>query len=343
MARLTELYIATRTRNVEDAGTEDAPTLLVSRGAQDLFLVPLEGDVDGLGTGRAAVFRIDVADQALDSEDLVLRLLAGGEDAWAPEHVIAWGVAGRLPDVRVVPLAALIDLATPLTAASAGTWLSTDSSEGVAEIALRPVGTGRGTTRAWRMIVISATDQYPGFPAGGPGPGGDASDTGTEGPVTLQAGAPGHLLLSYLLPKTPQGDLAQGHANFYLTDLAAPFGRADLEGGQFTLTISSTDWWVPDYFAVFGLDTTWGQPNALIPFVHAPAISLERMSTDPSEGWHSNGLPTAQLVPPADVFPPVVGGLSSGVFSARQRVDEGGGRPRSDLPILRINRKRLED
>ncbi len=145
-------------------------------------------------------------------------------------------------------------------------------------------------------------------------------------------------MLSYLLPKTPQGDLGQGNANFYLTDLAAPFGRADFEGGQFTLTISSTDWWVPDYFAVFGLDTTFGQPNALIPFVHAPAISLERMSADPSEGWHSNGLPTAQLVPPPTVFPPVVGGLSGDLVSARR--NDGGGRPRSDLPILRISRKR---
>jgi hypothetical protein len=63
MARLTELYVATRTRNVEDADTEDAPTLLVSRGAQDLFLVPLDADMDGLGTGRAAVNRIDVADR----------------------------------------------------------------------------------------------------------------------------------------------------------------------------------------------------------------------------------------------------------------------------------------
>jgi len=339
MARLNELYIATRTRNIEDADTENAPTLLVSRGTQDLFLAPLDFDMDGLGTGRAAVFRLDVADQALDSENLVLRLLASGDDAWAPEHIIAWGIAGRLPDVRVVPLGALIDLATPLTAASAGTWLSTDSSEGVAELLIRPVGQGRSATRAWRMIVISATDQYPNMFPGGPGPGGDASDTGTNGPVTLQAGAPGRLLMSYLLPKTPQGDLAQGHGNFYLTDLAAPFSRADLQGGQFTLTIHSDDWWVPDYFAVFGLDTTFGQPNALIPFVHSPAIALERMSTDPSEGWHSNGLPTAQVITPHP-FPPNFGDLSGGLVSARRHDEKGGGRPRSDLPVLRVNRKR---
>jgi hypothetical protein len=334
MPRLTELYVATRTRNVEDAGTDDSPSLLVSRGAQDLFVVPLDVDSQGLGTGKAALFRIEVADRALDSEDLVLRLLAGGDDAWSPEHVIAWGVVGRLPDLRVVPLGALIDLANPLTPASGGTWLSTDASEGVPEIALRPVGQGRSTTRAWRIIVISATDQYPGFLPGGPGPGGSASDTGTEGPVTLQAGAPGRLLLSYLLPKTPQSDLGQGRANFYITELAAPFGRADCVGGQFTLTISSTDWWVPDYFAVFGLDTPSGQPNVLIPFVHAPEISLERMSTDPSEGWHSNGLPTAQVVTLGPIHPPIVVGGVLGVMAAARST--GGGRTAAEIPVLRI-------
>ncbi len=332
MARLTELYVATRTRNINDADTDNPPTLLVSRGAQDLFLVPLDADMAGLGRGRSAIFRIDVADQGLDSDGLVLRLIASGDDAWAPEHVIAWGISGRLPDVRVAPLGALIDLATPLTASSAGIWLSTDSSEGVPEVALRPVGPGRGTTRAWRLLVVCATDQYPNMFPGGPGPGGSASDTGTAGPVTLQAGAPGRLVLSYLLPKTPQGDLARSHACFYLTELAAPFSRADVAGGQFTLTLASDDWWVPDYFAVFGLDTISGQPNVLIPFVHAPAIALERMSTDPSEGWPSNGLPTAQVVAP-NLFP-VVGGVTE-VMAREAPV-----RSRANLPVLRLDRAR---
>ena len=90
-------------------------------------------------------------------------------------------------------------------------------------------------------------------------------------------------MLSYLLPKTPQGDLGQGRANFYVTKLPAPFSRADINGGWFTLTIHTDDVWVPDYCAVFGLNTWFGQTDMLIPFVHAPQISLEHMSTDPSE------------------------------------------------------------
>jgi hypothetical protein len=339
MPRLAELYVATRTRNVEDAGTSDAPSLLLSRAGQDLFEVPLEGDIDGLGTGRAAVFRIDVSDQALDSEGLELRLLAGGNDAWAPEHVIVWGIAGRLPREIVVPLAAQLELASPVTAESAGTWLSTDSSEGVSVLLLRPVGQGTRTTHAWRMIAVFVTDPYPRFLPGGPGPGGSLEETGTDGPVTLQAGGPGRLVLSYQVPSTPQGDLWHGRANFYLADLAAPFSRAYVEGGSFTLTIGSSDWWVPSYVAVFGLDTTFGQPNMLIPFVHAPTISLERMSCDPSEGWHTNALPHALVVQPGLVFPPVTGGVTDGVLDpmARKAGDSGSGRPRRK--VLRIDRE----
>jgi hypothetical protein len=338
MPRLAELYLATRTRNVEDAGTSHPPSLLLSRAGQDLFEVPLEGDTDGLGTGRAAVFRIDVADQALDSEGLELRLLAGGDDAWAPEHVIVWGIAGRLPREVVVPLAAELELASPLTTESGGTWLSTDSSEGVSVLLLRPVGQGLQTTRAWRMIAVFVTNPYPRFLPGGPGPGGPLEEGGTDGPVTLQAGGPGHLVLSYQVPSTPQGDLWHGRANFYLADLAAPFSRADVEGGSFTLTIGSSDWWVPSYVAVFGLDTTFGQPTVLIPFVHAPTISLERMSCDPSEGWHTNALPHALVAPPSPVLPPITGGVTGGVADSMARTagNGGGGRPRRR--VLRSDR-----
>jgi hypothetical protein len=126
-------------------------------------------------------------------------------------------------------------------------------------------------------------------------------------------------LLSYLLPHTPQGDLGQGRANFYVTKLPAPFSRADLSGGWFTLTIHTDDVWVPDYFAVFGLNTSFGQTDMLIPFVHAPQISLEHMSTDPAEGWESNELPNALVAPGPIVHPPDFGGTFGGVIEAVPR------------------------
>ena len=84
------------------------------------------------------------------------------------------------------------------------------------------------------------------------------------------------------------------------------------------MTIHTDDVWVPDYFAVFGLNTSFGQTDMLIPFVHAPQISLEHMSTDPSEGWESNELPNA-LVAPGPIVPPVFGDTFGGVIETAPR------------------------
>src|SRR5436190_21926091 len=97
---------------------------------------------------------------------------------------------------------------------------------------------------------------------------------------------------------------------------AAPFNRLDLEGGAFTLTIGSDDWWKPDYFAVFGVDTVNGGPRALIPFVAASAFELRQMSSDPAEGFHSMVLPTAKVVPQLPIHPDVDAGDLDGVFVA---------------------------
>jgi hypothetical protein len=163
------------------------------------------------------------------------------------------------------------------------------------------------------------------------GPGGAIADAGSDGPITLQGGGAGRLFLSYTLPATPQGDLGEGAGAFYIVDLAAPFGRADLNGGAFTLTIGSEDWWVPDYFAVFGVDTVIGGPKVLIPFVAASAFELKRMSSDPSEGVHSFVLPTAQVLPVLDLPPDAVDPDDvGGVIAARGRA-----RPKSRVPHAR--------
>jgi len=176
------------------------------------------------------------------------------------------------------------------------------------------VGRGTNATRARRLIVISATDAYPAMFSAALGPSGDFEESGTDGPVTLQGGGAGRLFLSYTLPSTPQGDLGHSESAFYVVDLAAPFSRLDCEGGAFTLTIGSGDWWVPDYFAVFGVDTVNGGPRALIPFVAASAFELRQMSSDPAEGFHSMVLPTAKVlpqlpVPPEGIDPDDLGGV----------------------------------
>lgn len=301
MALLTELFVALRTRNTSDAETDDSPIVVVKRGPDIIWSQQLFGGyLQDRGAG--AVFRFDISDQ-FDSAGLNIQLWASGDDAWSPEHVIVWGTTLIREQERVIPLAAFLDLANPLTPEGGGVWVSSDTSEGERILFLPAVGRGHDNTQARRLIVVTATDPYGNmFPAAA-GPGGDISDTGTSGPLTLQAGAAGRLLLDYTLPGTPQSDQDEGGGGFYIVDLAAPFSRQDLQGGQFTLTIGSDDWWKPDYFAVFGADTPEFGPTALIPFVAASAFHLKQMSSDSSEGWHSIVLPTANVMPQPRVPP----------------------------------------
>lgn len=317
MALLAELYVATRTRNTADAETENAPTLVVRRGTAIVFTKQLFGGDFRTSRGAGAVWRFDLIDTDLDSGGLEIELWATGDDAWSPEHVIVWGIAGRGREERVIPLAAFLDLASPVTAADRGVWVSSDTGEGERFLFVPSVDRGQDTTRARRVIVISATEAYGAMFPLAAGPGSSLAEAGTVGPLTLQAGGAGRLLLSYTLPATPQGDLAQGAAAFYIVDLAAPFSRADLTGGSFTLTIESDDWWKPDYFAVFGVDTVTAGPNVLVPFVAASAADLRQMSSDPAEGWHSVVLKTAQVVPQRPVGPETGFDQVDGVLAAR--------------------------
>lgn len=315
MAILAEIYVATRTRNTEDADTENLPVLVVKRASNVVFTRPLFGGSFRMKRGAGAVWRFDVREVNLDSADLTIELWASGNDAWSPEHVIAWGVSGRVGDERVIPLAAFLDLANPLTPADRGVWISGDTSEGERILFVPSIGRGRDATRARRVIVVVATDPYGGMFPAAMGPGGDFEETGTDGPVILQGGGAGRLFLDYTLPSTPQGDLGHGAGAFYIVDLAAPFSRLDCEGGAFTLTIGSDDSWKPDYFAVFGVDTSEGTGRALIPFVAASAFELRQMSSDPSEGWHSFVLPTAKVLPQPPIPPDVDIDDVGGVFA----------------------------
>jgi hypothetical protein len=202
MPTLAELYVAARTRNTSDADTENLPVLVVKRADEVVFTKPLFGGSFRTRRGAGAVWRFDVRDVNLDSADLNIQLWASGNDAWSPEHVIAWGISGtRIGDERVIPLAAFLDLASPLTPASGGVWISGDTGEGERIFFVPSVDRGRDATRARRVIVISATEAYGAmFPAAA-GPGGQLADAGTVGPLTLQGGGAGRLFLKAISPK----------------------------------------------------------------------------------------------------------------------------------------------
>ena len=74
MPRLDELYVATRTRNAEDADTEDLPVLVVKRGTDIVFTKPLFGGGSMMARGAGSVWRFDVREVNLDSADLSIQL-----------------------------------------------------------------------------------------------------------------------------------------------------------------------------------------------------------------------------------------------------------------------------
>jgi hypothetical protein len=141
MALLAELYVATRTRNVTDADTDDPPKLIVNRGATTLFSDKLLGGSGQFNRAAGGVTRFDVSGANLDSANLSFELQPTGKDAWSPEHVIIWGISKtRTGEERVIPLGGFLDLATPETPADGGRWLSLATSEGVQARALPSVG-----------------------------------------------------------------------------------------------------------------------------------------------------------------------------------------------------------
>jgi hypothetical protein len=315
MPILAELYVAARTRNVEDADTDDLPVFVVRRGSSIVFSKPLFGGSTRVSRGAGAVWRMDVRESNLDDANLTFELHASGDDAWAPEHVIVWGTSGRIGEEIVIPMAAFLDLASPVSHPDAGTWISTDTSEGDRVLFIPAIGRGLDSTRAQRIIVVTATDPYGGMFPAAVGPPTSFEDQGTSASLTLQAGAPGKLLLSYTLPATKVGgNLRRGEGAFFVADLAAHFSRQDLQGGALTLTIDEFDQWVPDYFAVFGIGPTLGRaPRVLIPFVAATGFQLKIMSSDPGKGFHSAILPMARVLrevtSPDAVDPDDLGGV----------------------------------
>jgi hypothetical protein len=314
MPILTELYVAARTRNSSEANTDDLPVLVVRRGANIVYTEPLYGGSFRVARGASGLWRFDMSEVNLDSDGLVIELHASGDNAWAPEHVIAWGISGRVGNERVIPLGAILDMAQPTFQAGEGTWISTDTGEGDRSLRLPTVGRGLDTTRARRAVVIAATDPYGGLFRAAVGPRTNPDDAGSNSSLTLQGGGAGRLFLNYTLPSWGSSKyLPRGEAVFHVVDLAAPFNRDDCAGGAFTLTIGSVDQWVPDYFAVFGVNSTIGNiPTALIPFVAASAFELKIMSSDSSKGFHSMVLPTARVLlqqSPDVVDPDDLGGV----------------------------------
>jgi len=281
MAAVDRIWLATLTKNEDDAGTDtNRLNLTINIDGEDIvdmdfrFLrAPgwlsggLGPDSDWLGRGQAALSFSDLP-TPIETSHLTnssIRLGIRTDDAWGPQHVLVLGRHERL----VIPIAMEMDL---------DRWLSTDSSEGKLTMPLRLVREGTSSTLIRRLVLLVYT--------------GTGDDVETDSRIHLQIAAAGNIVVDQDIPDTEQDDLEQYTANWYDVDVGVPFTRGDvLSNGQIRLSILGTDAWRPESVFVFGLDTASGRPNEVVPLVAIQEWSFRPLSTDPNEGEASVILP----------------------------------------------------
>jgi hypothetical protein len=287
MATVDKLFLATLTKNTDDAGTDSGKlNVTINIDGSDIadidfgflsssgFLSSIGPDSDQLGEGQAAISGGTYTSPGeplktpFDSNQLTnssVRVGIRSDDAWGPKHVLVLGHTER----RVLALAMETDL---------DHWLSTDSSEGKLTMPVRLVKPGTSSTLIRRVILLVYT--------------GSGSDVQTDDPISLQITAGGNLVLQQQIPDTTQDDLEQYTGNWYFVDAAVPFTRGDvLSNGKIVLRIGGTDAWVPKMLFLFGLDTASGRPNEVVHLVSIPEWNLGTLSTDDDEGSSSVTLP----------------------------------------------------
>jgi len=286
MATIDKLFLATLTRNEDNAGT-DAGSLDLTINVDGIDIADINfgfmsaagwfsdigPDSDWLGEGQAAISGGTYKDPGepvdpFDSNQLTnssIRVGIRSDDMWKPENILLLGHSER----RTIALAMETDI---------DFHLSTDSSEGKLTIPLRLVSPGTSSTIIRRVMLLVYT--------------GAGDNVQTDSPIQLQITAGGNLVLQQQIPDTSQDDLEQYTGNWYFIDAAVPFTRGDvLSNGEIKLSILGTDAWVPKTLFVFGLDTEAGRPNEVVHLVSIPEWTFGALSTDTSEGKPSIPLP----------------------------------------------------
>jgi hypothetical protein len=298
MAIVEKLWLATLTRNQDDAGTDaGALNLTIDINGEDVADIdfgfmngsgPLSGGLGPnsgwLDQGQAAIAGGTYNDPGeplpnpTDSNLLTnssIRLGIRDDDAWGPQHVLVFGqTQPEFVPSQIIALAMETDLTN---------WLSTDPSDGGnanLTMPIRLVGSGTATTLIRKVLLLVYTSS--------------GRNVETDSPIHLQITAGGAIVADQTIVDTPQDDLEQYTANWYQVDVAVPFTKADVvANGGIRLSILGDDAWLPSQVFVFGLDTENGRPSEVVTLVALPQWDLGQLSTDPSEGESSIDLPVS--------------------------------------------------
>jgi hypothetical protein len=263
---LDRVWLAIRTKNIEDAGTGDALELLITDHGIDRLLATLgPADFRHPTRGGATLYELHVAPHNIVPENLTdssIRVGIRGDDQWQPEDLFVWG--RRLTGGEGIPLAIETDITAKLSLEIGGT----EGVESVSSIPLRRVGLGDRAMEINRLFMLMETSL--------------SDDSGTDDTITLRiftipsAG----LVVDFDVPPggdTSQEDLEQGDANFYEVPVITPFTQNSI--AAIRLEIKGDDAWLPRNFFLFGLDDATGRPELLVPLVHLPEWEFGPMST----------------------------------------------------------------
>jgi hypothetical protein len=282
MATIDRLFLVTKTRNKNNAGT-DAGSLdvTINIDGEDIAdiefdnlsasggnLGPDSGWLDRSQAGMLGGTYKDPGEpvQPFDSTQLTnssIRVGIRSDDAWAPENIFLFGNAER--GVRALAIETDINK-----------WESTDASEGKLTLPLRLVSAGSSSTVIQRVMLIVYTG---------------SGDSETDGDVVLDIRSGSNLVLHKQIHDTEQDDFEAYTTNWHIFSTGA-FTRGEiLSNGSIELSILNTDAWIPKSLFVFGLDTASGRPNEVVSLVNMPYWNLGALSTDSSEGKSSVALP----------------------------------------------------
>lgn len=253
MALIDRLWLATSTRNEDNAGTGTRKlNLTVNIDGEDVLDKDfrfMKGTYSGLGPRHSWLGQNQRAlsggtynspgeplSNPIESNLLTnssIRVGIRSDDAWGPQHVLLLGGTER----QTLALAMETDLVDR--------WLSTDSDEGELTMPLRLVGAGSSSTLIHRVMLLVYT-----------------SSGVSNSPLQIQITVGGTLMVDETITNIR---LDQYTADWRFLNAMVPFTRGDvISNGELRVRTTGPDQWQPESLFVYGLDTAAGRPNDVV-------------------------------------------------------------------------------
>lgn len=265
----TQLWVATKTTALSDAGTDDPIAVIVNQdGVDKIHYTVADTSQTELRTGRANIYQIPVDGSGLAStidlaDGTYFRIALRGPNAWVPEHVFIWGADPGDVEPLHIPLALRFNIHQ---------WFSSDQSEGPVSFPVHRVAMGDLDTPINRLVLLVETS-------------GQLPDAGTENNIHLVIEQPAAPSINFI---TTDDDNQEANAAKFYHFPCNQFQKSELDGDAITLEILGDDAWAPSRLFLFGLEVAMNNVDveAVVPLVHLrnwPSDLPPYLSTDPTD------------------------------------------------------------